>query len=149
MSGQLLKVAASTIGLGAAWLVGAGAQDKSPAERKAADKPAMQVPGPEMERLKFLLGTWDVNAEYLKSPMMPEGGKETGWYKAQLGPGGFSILADFEQDGPMGQETGHQILSRGPETTCVHGVHRGERLSWDGDGHFAMGWGKPGDRNAV
>jgi hypothetical protein len=43
--------------------------------------------------------------------MVPQGGKAPGWYKAQLGPGGFSLIADFEADGPFGKEIGHQVLS--------------------------------------
>jgi hypothetical protein len=77
----------------------------------AQEKQAMPRPGPEMDRLKFLLGAWDYKGEYAKSPMLPDGGKVTGWYKARLGPGGFSIIADFEGDGPLGAEIGHQMLT--------------------------------------
>ena len=81
-----------------------------PTQEKQSQAPAMPKPGPEMDRLKFLLGAWDYKGEYAKSPMLPDGGKVTGWYKAQLGPGGFSIIADFEGDGPLGAEIGHQVL---------------------------------------
>jgi len=112
MMRQMLKVAALTMVLGAAWLLGASAQEKPAADKKPAEA-AMQMPtpGPEMDRLKFLVGNWDMTAEYLKSPMLPAGGKETGIYKAQLGPGGFSVIADFDVDGPMGKEIGHEIFS--------------------------------------
>ena len=59
-------------------------------------------PGPEMQKLNFLIGEWDMQAEYLKTPMTGDGGKATGWYKAQLGPGRFSVIADFEENGPLG-----------------------------------------------
>ena len=115
---RMTKVAALTMVLGATWLIGASAhaQDNSSADKKAAAA-AMQMPtpGPEMDRLKFLVGNWDMNAEYLKSPMMPAGGKETGIYKAQLGPGGYSVIADFDVDGPMGKEIGHEIFSWDPK----------------------------------
>lgn len=94
---------------------------------KSASPPEMQIPkpGPEMEKLKFLLGTWETKGGYEKSPMLPEGGAQSGWYKAQLGPGGFSILADFEADGPLGKETGHEIITWDPKqnayTTIVVG----------------------------
>ena len=112
MTRQVLNVAALTMVLGATWLVGVRAQEKPAANKKPADA-AMQMPapGPEMDRLKFLVGNWDMNAEYLKSPMLPAGGKETGIYKARLGPGGFSVIADFDVDGPMGKEIGHEIFS--------------------------------------
>lgn len=84
---------------------------RPPAQEKQSETPAMPKPGPEMDRLKFLLGAWDYKGEYAKSPMLPNGGKITGWYKAQLGPGGFSVIADFEGDGPFGAEIGHQMLA--------------------------------------
>jgi hypothetical protein len=86
------------------------AQEKS-ATNDATKPAAAPQPGPEMDKLKFLLSSWDVDAEYVKSPMVPQGGKAPGWYKAQLGPGGFSLIADFEADGPFGKEIGHQVLS--------------------------------------
>ncbi len=47
--------------------------------------------------------------------MTGDGGKASGWYKAQLGPGGFSVIADFEEDGPLGKEIGHEIFSWDPK----------------------------------
>jgi hypothetical protein len=78
---------------------------------------AMQAPqpGPEMQRLNFLIGSWDTVSEYEKSPMMPNGAKQNGWYKAQLGPGGFSVIADLEEDSPMGKDLGHEIISWDPK----------------------------------
>ena len=78
---------------------------------------AMQPPqpGPEMQRLNFLIGAWDTVSEYEKSPMMPNGGKQNGWYKAQLGPGGFSVIADLEEDSAMGKDLGHEIISWDPK----------------------------------
>jgi len=77
----------------------------------AAQEMQMPKPAPEMERVKFLIGNWDLNGEYLKSTMIPQGGKSTGWYKGQLGPGGFSVIADFESEGPLGKEIGHQLFT--------------------------------------
>ena len=90
-----------------------------PAQEKAAEKPAAAPmmppqPGPEMGKMKFLVGNWDYNGEYMKSEMAPDGGKETGWYKAQKGPGGFSLIADFDADGPMGKEIGHELIAWDP-----------------------------------
>jgi hypothetical protein len=108
-----------------------------------AAKPALEAPqpGPEMDRLRFLLGTWDVSAEYAKSPMAPQGGRAPGWYKAQLGPGGFSIVADFEADGPFGKEIGHQVLSWDPKLKSYTTVTVGNNFpgvivghaQWDGE----------------
>lgn len=77
---------------------------------RAPAQEGMPKPGPEMERLKFLVGNWDTKGEYLKSKMVPDGFKGDGWYKAQLGPGGYSVLADFEEAGPAGKEVGHQVF---------------------------------------
>src|SRR5580704_10379527 len=81
--------------------------------RRDDRRQAMQAPqpGPEMQRLNFLIGSWDTVSEYEKSPMMPNGGKQNGWYKAQLGPGGFSVIADLEEDSPLGKDLGHEIIS--------------------------------------
>jgi hypothetical protein len=95
---------------------GAPGQDKSQDKGKSA--PAeMQVPkpGPEMAKLNYLIGNWTMNAEYVKSPMVPEGGKETGTYRAVAGPGGFSVIADFDVDGPFGKEIGHEVLTWSPK----------------------------------
>jgi len=110
---------------------------------KSSASPEMQIPkpGPEMEKMKFLLGTWETKGGYEKSPMFPEGGAQTGWYKAQLGPGGFSILADFEADGPLGKEIGHEIITWDPKqnvyTTIVVGnAFPGANIGtseWEGD----------------
>src|SRR5271156_907435 len=100
----------------------------------------MPKPGPEMERLKFLIGSWDWDAEYLKTPMVPDGGKSKGWYKAQLGPGGFSIIADFDADGPFGEEIGHQIIAWDKKQNAYPSVIVGNfpgavigKSHWDGD----------------
>ncbi len=97
-------------------VIAAAASPGQPQEKQAGPAaPAMPKPGPEMERLKFLLGTWEFKSEYQKTPMLPQGAKETGWYKAQMGPGGFSVIADFDADGPMGKEIGHQLLVWDPK----------------------------------
>ena len=81
---------------------------------KNAQAQVTPVPGAEMDRLKFLLGDWKIDGEYASSTMVPNGGKETGWYKARSGPGGFSLIADFEAKAPEGPEIGHEILTWDP-----------------------------------
>jgi len=99
-------------------------------ESRQNDKPKtpeMQAlrPGPEMDRLKFLLGTWDLKAAYEKTPLLPQGGAETGWYKARLGTGGFSVLADFELDGPLGKEIGHEVIDWDPKQNAYSFITAG------------------------
>jgi hypothetical protein len=85
---------------------------------KPASPPAMQAPqpGPEMVRLqKFYLGTWDYTETYPKSPFAPEGGVNTGVYKSELGPGGFSLINHFHSQGPVGDFEGLLIMTWEPK----------------------------------
>jgi len=96
--------------LAALLAITAVAQEPSKDKKAEAAESQAPQPGPEMERMKFLLGSWEFKGGYEKTPMAPEGGAETGWYKGRLGPGGFSVITDFELDGPFGKEIGHQIF---------------------------------------
>ena len=112
-------------------------------EEKPASPPAMQAPqpGPEMQRLNFLVGDWTMDGEYLKSPMTGNGAKQTGWYKAHLGPGGFSIIADFEADSSLDNEIGHEVLTWDPKKDAYTTVTVGNGFpgavigtaKWEGD----------------
>jgi len=100
----------------------------------------MPKPGPEMDRLKFLVGSFSLNGEYLKSSMIPQGGKSAGWYKGQLGPAGFSVIADFESDGPLGKEIGHQVFTWDPKQSAYTVVTVGNfpgaiigKAHWEGE----------------
>lgn len=77
--------------------------------------PGPQMPGPEMVKLKFMVGEWDVVSTYPKSVLFPDGGEEHGTYSARLGPGGFSIVADFRADGVEGSVEGHEITTWDPQ----------------------------------
>jgi hypothetical protein len=115
---------------------------------KSAGRQAKQAPqpGPEMQRLNFLIGTWDTQSRYEKSAMTGDGSAQSGWYKAQLGPGGFSLLADFEEEGPAGKEIGHQILSWDPKKDAYTTVVVGNSFpgavigsaKWEGDNLVVM-----------
>jgi hypothetical protein len=98
-----------------ALVIVAGAQESSEQKKPAAEEMKAPKPGPEMERLKFLIGHWSTDSEYVKTSMIPEGGKSAGWYEARLGPGGFSVIADFEENGPLGPEIGHEVISWDPK----------------------------------
>ena len=64
--------------------------------------------GPEMERLAFLLGTWDAEDKYEKTEFNPDGGEGSGSYKTVPGPGGFSLVTDYHYQAPHGSSSGHQ-----------------------------------------
>lgn len=77
----------------------------------AAQSPQMPQPGPEMARLKFLQGKWIYQSTYDKTPMVPNGGIGKGTYNTIPGPGGFSQIADFQEDSPDGVEIGHEVTN--------------------------------------
>jgi hypothetical protein len=144
-----MRRAAMVIGLVCVFSVAAVSLNAGYPERtrggRVAGPPLRQTqapqPGPEMQRLNFLIGTWDTVSEYEKSPMMPAGGKQKGWYKAQLGPGGFSVIADLEEDSPAGKDIGHEIVSWDPKKGVYDVVVLGNAFpgailgtgKWDGD----------------
>jgi len=66
---------------------------------------------PEMERLKFYLGTWDYTETYPKSTFSPKGGQNTGVYTSKLGPGGNSLENAFHSQGPVGDFEGLLIMT--------------------------------------
>lgn len=74
------------------------AQDKAAkADEKKASTMAdmMQKPGPEMAKMKAMVGTWDVEETHEAGPMGP-GGKGKGVGRVTLGPGGLSIMIDYQ-----------------------------------------------------
>jgi hypothetical protein len=129
------------VAFASAFVIVAGAQEPSEQNKPAAQERKAPKPGPEMERIKFLIGRWNTDSEYEKTPMIPEGGKSTGWYEARLGPGGFSIIADFQESGPLGPEIGHEVISWDPKQDAYTVVTVGNafpgavigKSRWEGD----------------
>jgi Protein of unknown function (DUF1579) len=72
-------------------------------------------PKAQVARLAFLLGAWNAADTYEKSPFTPSGGSGIGIYKTVLGPGDFSVLTDYEYQGPRGGVSGHQVLAWDPQ----------------------------------
>jgi len=124
-------------------MVGISLRAQQSSSDKPASPPAIEAPqpGPEMQRLNFLLGDWTMDGEYLKSPMTGNGAKQTGWYKAHLGPGGFSVIADFEADSTLDNEIGHELLTWDPKKDAYTTVTVGNGFpgaiigiaKWEGD----------------
>lgn len=96
-----------------------------PVQDKAAEKAAQKVPptmvemmpkpGPEMAKIKAMVGAWNVEETIETSPMGP-GGKGHGVSRVTSGPGGLSILIDYHSTG------GHMKGYR------AHGV-----IAWDAE----------------
>lgn len=68
-----------------------------------------------MQRLGFLVGTWNASDTYGKSPFAPNGGSGAGVYKTVWGPSRFSLLTDYHYRGPQGESSGHQVLTWDPQ----------------------------------
>ena len=104
-------------------------------------------PGPEMEKLKFLVGHWTYTDTYEKSSFYPEGGVGTGVYDARPGPGGFSLILDFSEHTPMGEEIGHGILTWDPKENAYREYFAGNDFPgvyastghWEGETFVLMG----------
>lgn len=91
-------------------LAGTSAQQK-PAEKKApAASMTRPQPGPEMGKIKFLIGTWTYTEKHEPGAMGP-GGEAKGTYTAKLGPAGLSIVTDFRSTGPTGESVGHEVIT--------------------------------------
>jgi hypothetical protein len=58
----------------------------------AQNSPAPPKPAPEMERVKYFLGTWNESGTMQPGPMGP-GGKFTGTSHNEMGLGGFFMIA--------------------------------------------------------
>jgi hypothetical protein len=135
---QIMKIVA----IASAFVIAAVAQEPSEQKKPATQEiKAPPKPGPEMDRIKFLIGRWNTDSEYEKTPMIPEGGKSMGWYEARLGPGGFSVIADFEENGPLGPEIGQEVISWDPKQGAYTVVTVGNafpgtvigKSRWEGD----------------
>ncbi len=111
-----IEISLSLMTLVAMVVVSVAARQSS--SEKPASAAAMQAPqpGPEMVKLqKFYLGTWDYTETYPKGPFAPEGGVNTGVYKSELVPGGFSLINHFHSQGPVGDFEGLLILTWEPK----------------------------------
>lgn len=75
----------------------------------------------DMECLSFLLGTWHAADTYEKTAFNPNGGDGSGVYKTVIGPGGFSLLTDYEYEAPHGRSNGHYILAWDLKRQCYVG----------------------------
>src|SRR5271167_4973411 len=107
------------------------AQDAmSPAKPKAA-KPAaaaqqmpMPKPAPEMTKLvKALSGNWTIVEKHEANPMMPNGGVGKGTAKIWAGPGGLSLIENYQSSGAMpGSFKGMGTWWWDPKAQAFHGL---------------------------
>jgi hypothetical protein len=99
------------ISLGFIILAGLLVAGVSRGQEKAAPAKTLDL-APEMQKLGFLIGDWHYTNKFEKTKMMPDGGASEGTYRATIGPGGHSILTDFEEEaGPMAGSAGHEVIT--------------------------------------
>ena len=87
-------------------------------DKKSAPPPGMQMPqpAPEMEKLiKALAGNWLIQEKVFPGPFAPQGGSGRGSESIKRGPGGFSLLMDY-QGSALGPFTGHGVATWSPAT---------------------------------
>lgn len=103
------RLLVSALGLSTLFLA---AQQPAPAPAPASAAqaaPAKPTPGPEMDRLKALLGSFKVD-EKMTGAMGPSG-VNAGFSRISEGPGGFTILIDYTTlSGPNHGMKGHGVL---------------------------------------
>jgi Protein of unknown function (DUF1579) len=102
----------------AIWCVFLAATSQAQQKEKkpdAAEKPARPEPGPEMDQLKFLRGYWHYSSVFEKSSFYSNGGKGSGTYISSDGPGGFSLIVEFQGTTPDGREVGHEVITWDPK----------------------------------
>jgi len=83
----------------AATLTIAARQEKTAEKPAAAPKEPRAIAGAaEMERLKFYLGEWDYTETY-RNRVLSNGGKNTGFTAASLGPADNRLSIHFARKG--------------------------------------------------
>jgi len=114
----LFVVSTSSLALSSEFIDASSAQESTQRTQSTASVPKSS---PEMDKLAFLIGTWSAADIYEKSPINPNGGQGSGLYKTISGPGGFSLLTDYQYTGPHGESIGHQILTWDPKAAAYIG----------------------------
>jgi hypothetical protein len=77
-----------------------------PVPASAQQIPAnIHVPA-EMNKLYLRVGTWQATIRSMPGPGSPEGGVDHGMMVIRKGPGGFSIVQDFQSHGSSGHLVG-------------------------------------------
>ena len=117
---------------------------------KSASADSTPAPSPQMERLsKMLLGSWNTSEKFEPSSFMPKGGSGKGTETFHSGPGGLSVIADYQsQSKDLGSNfRGHAILnwneaqksyqaywidSMSPAPTLLSGNWQGDDLIFSG-----------------
>jgi len=93
------------------------------ADEPRSERPVRFVePAPEMRKLAPLVGTWTFTERWTEPARYKRGVYEgepgpggSGTLTIALGPGGFSLIADYDARNPMGRVTARRILAWDPD----------------------------------
>ena len=69
-----------------------------------SQSPKLRLPGPEVQNL--MLGTWHIKTEYAPTKDLPKGGTGEGTETWRAGPGGYSVIEEFQETGALGEISG-------------------------------------------
>jgi hypothetical protein len=91
-----------------------------------------------MEPLKFYIGDWNYTEEYPKSALFPNGGHNTGYWTAQIGPRGLSIVHTFASQGTGDNYQGLELMTWDPKDKLYrdHSLWFDSPDQWTYTGHF-------------
>jgi len=86
--------------------------------------PPMAKPSPEIAKLiKMFSGTWTANEKVEPGPMAPKGGTGTGSATFKAGPGGMTLIEDYNSaHGAMGPFKGHGVTWWDAKTSTYKGT---------------------------
>ena len=89
-------------------------------------------------RLRFYIGDWAYSEVYEKSPLFPNGGRNTGTWTGQSGPRGLSVVNAFESHGTGEYYEGMEIMTWDPKENIYrdHAIWYDSPGQWEFTGHF-------------
>ncbi|HUS20044.1 MAG TPA: DUF1579 family protein [Terriglobales bacterium] len=84
----------------------------SPANPAASAPFAMPKPAPEIERITNMLqGRWETEEKHEPSEIVPQGGTGKGVEAIRPGPGGLSLISEYQSEGPGGIFAGFGLMT--------------------------------------
>lgn len=116
-------------------------------DTEQASAPQMPQPAAELERLKFMLGNWDIHEQHEAWPGMHDAFEADGRDVIVMGPGGFSVTSYYSSKSEMGPSVGHNMVywdadenvyksiwfdSWSPEPSFSTGKWEGDKLVFTG-----------------
>ena len=119
---RLRAVFVVLVALALVLLAAAQKKEKKP-EQKPVTTWAAPKPAPEMDKLaKMMVGTWSSAEKHEPSPFNPAGGTGQGVFRVSLGPGGHSLVEQYNSRGSAGTFNGHGMTYWDPKDKVFRSV---------------------------